>query len=164
AAHDLDKVVAGFSCFHLVEKGSGIGKTGGDCHLDIQARHIVGGFLDTFCSSHIGELQFCQLLAGEGLHRCPQGRLHNTACGSEDAAGSRGLAMGSSNFSSGREVNSMPHRRISRASSLVVMAISTSGTPAALWSSLPISNFLAVQGITLTDTIFAGSMPSFSAK
>ena len=41
--------------------------------------------------------------------------------------------------------------------------ISTSGTPFAASSSLPISNFFAVQGITLTDTISFGSMPIFSA-
>ena len=52
-----------------------------------------------------------------------------------------------------------------RASSRVVIEISMSGmpSPAAHMSSRPTSNFLAVQGMTETETIFFGSSPIFSA-
>ncbi|CDC75943.1 unknown [Candidatus Colimorpha enterica] len=70
---------------------------------------------------------------------------------------------GESNSSSGREVNLRPARSIILASSRVVIAMSTSGYPDALWSSLPISNFFAVQGMTDTETISFGSIPAFSA-
>ena len=48
-------------------------------------------------------------------------------------------------------------------SSLVVMTISTSASPFTDISGLAASNFLAVQGITDTTTMFSGSMPFFSA-
>ena len=68
-----------------------------------------------------------------------------------------------SNSSSGSSLNIIPARRIISASSRVVMEISTSGRPTALCPSRPISNFLAVQGITLTTTMFLGSSPAFWA-
>ena len=71
--------------------------------------------------------------------------------------------MASSNFSSGRRLKFSWAFLIRRASSRVVMEMSTSGRPAASSSSRLISNFLAVQGMTDTETILLGSMPSFWA-
>ena len=72
---------------------------------------------------------------------------------------------GLSKSSSGNKLKLIPALLIILASSLVVSDISTSGIPfpAADWSSLPTSNFLAVQGIMDTEKIFFGSMPFFSA-
>ena len=70
-----------------------------------------------------------------------------------------------SNSSSGKFAKSMLHCFNKRPISRVVNTISTSWipSPAASWSSRSISNFFAVQGIILTDTIFLGSIPFFSA-
>ena len=58
----------------------------------------------------------------------------------------------------------MPERWIIRASSRVVMEMSTGMQPLAMrCSSRWTSYFLAVQGITDTTTMFLGSMPAFSA-
>ena len=53
----------------------------------------------------------------------------------------------------------MPARSIIRASSRVVRATSTSGTPAAASSSRATSNFLAVQGMMPTTKMSLGSSP-----
>ena len=71
--------------------------------------------------------------------------------------------MASSNFSSGRRLKFSWAFLIRRASSRVVMEMSTSGTPLASSFSRPISNFLAVQGMTDTHTMSWGSRPIFCA-
>ena len=73
--------------------------------------------------------------------------------------------MGESGSSSGRFARSMPACLIMRASSRVVRVTSTSFWPEAYMSSLRLfSYFLAVQGMTETEKILAGSTVAFSAQ
>ncbi len=73
------------------------------------------------------------------------------------------IPRGESNSSSGRDLKSIPTLSIILPNSRTVRDTSTSGTPAALWSGRPISNFLAVHGIIATTKISFGAIPIFSA-
>ena len=73
-------------------------------------------------------------------------------------------ATSSSKHSSSESfVKSMRASLIMRASSRVVMEISTERMPSVSISGRSASNFLATHGMTATTTMFFGSMPAFSA-
>ncbi|OPZ68208.1 MAG: hypothetical protein BWY81_00955 [Firmicutes bacterium ADurb.Bin467] len=69
------------------------------------------------------------------------------------------IPSGLSNSSSSSDAKSMPAERIMSASSRVVSTASTFGMPSFFISSRAISNFFAVQGMTETTNMFAGSTP-----
>ena len=53
AAHDLNKMVIGFTGFHLIQKGSGIAQSRGYSNLYIHTSHRVRGFLDALHAAYI---------------------------------------------------------------------------------------------------------------